>query len=57
MLDKITEYYLSTNTIPSYDEIISKIILDAGGNINNRFVVMDFKKLYSKGLYFKNLVF
>ena len=51
MLDKITEYYMSTNTIPSYDEIISKIILDAGGNINNRFVVMDFKKLYSKLVY------
>ena len=52
---KMFELYKSTGRIASHEEILSKLILDSGGDLNNPYTVEYFKKRYPLSIYNEGL--
>ncbi len=51
VLDQIRDFFKYNNKIPTYDEVISKVISDKGINANDYELIELYKKYYSKSAY------
>ncbi len=51
MLKGIRNFFATYKEIPTYEEVLNKIISDSGANINDSAIVELYKKYYSKSAY------